>query len=92
VENTAWFLAKTLSRFTTDGSNWVKCNELCGIRHAYMKTGLYVVSQSAFVNWAKRQEQYEKSIGVLKNLPKYASVYYPAANSNWPAAPQDQSP
>jgi len=72
--------------------NWVKCNELCGIWHGYMKTGLYVKTASNFVNWAKGQESFERKIGLLKILPKYSLLYFPTANANWPPAPQDQSP
>lgn len=92
VSNDAYLLAKTTGSYTPDGFGWVKCNELCGIRHGYMKTGLYVMTQSAFKSWAAREYAYEKNIGLLKNLPKYKPVYYPASNSNWPSAPQDQSP
>jgi cytochrome c oxidase subunit II len=92
VENTAWFLAKTYESYTPDGNAWVKCNELCGTRHAYMKTGLYVLSRPAFTAWAKKEYAFEKSVGLLKYLPAYSSVYYPTANSNWPTVPQDQSP
>jgi cytochrome c oxidase subunit II len=92
VDNTAWMLARNTSSYNINGTDWVKCNELCGIWHGYMHNPLYVVSQSKFTSWAKKQYAYEKSTGLLKNLPKYASVYYPASNSNWPAAPQDQSP
>lgn len=92
VDNTAWLLAKVTGGYTTNGKNWVKCNELCGLWHGYMKTGLYVDSPSAFTSWAKKQLAFEKSIGFLKILPKYATVYYPTANSNWPSPPQDQSP
>jgi cytochrome c oxidase subunit 2 len=92
VSNDAYLLARDLGGFTNDGKNWVKCNELCGIWHGYMKTGFYVVTPSAFKAWATKQEQFEKSIGLLKVLPAYSPVYYPAANSNWPPAPQDQSP
>jgi cytochrome c oxidase subunit II len=92
VENTAWFLAKTGGSYSTDGKNWVKCNELCGTRHAYMRTGLYVLSQSAFASWAKREYAFEKSVGLLANLPPYRPTYFPTANANWPKVPQDQSP
>lgn len=92
IENTAWLLARNTSGYTPDGQNWVKCNELCGTRHSYMKTGLYVLTQSQFASWASRQERFERSSGVLANLPPYAPVYYPTSNSNWPSAPQDQSP
>lgn len=92
VENTAWFLAKTTGGYTTQGNNWVKCNELCGVAHGYMKTGLYVLNQGSFASWAKKQYQFEKSSGLLKNVPKYSSTYFPTSNSNWPTPPQDQSP
>ncbi|HLJ69503.1 MAG TPA: cytochrome c oxidase subunit II [Chloroflexota bacterium] len=92
IENTAWFWPRTLGEPTDNGKNWVKCNELCGIWHGYMRAGIHVIPQSAFLTWAKQQYAFEKSSGFLKNLPPYASVYYPAANSNWPTPPQDQSP
>lgn len=92
VENTAWMLARKTSSFTRQGTNWVKCNELCGVGHGYMFSRLYVVKKAQFTSWAQKQLAYERSTGVIKNLPPYASVYYPASNSNWPPAPQDQSP
>jgi cytochrome c oxidase subunit 2 len=92
VENTAWMLARNTSSYTDQGSDWVKCNELCGIGHGYMKSKLFVVTQAKFKTWATQQENYERSTGLLKNLPAYAPVYYPASNSNWPPPPQDQSP
>jgi cytochrome c oxidase subunit 2 len=92
VDNTAWFQPTKPGSFSLNGQNWVKCNELCGIWHGYMRNPLYVVPASTFVSWAKHQEAYERSTGVLKNLPKFSYTYYPAANSNWPPAPQDQSP
>lgn len=92
VENTAWMLARNVSSFTTQGANWVKCNELCGIGHGYMYSKLYVVSPTRFKAWAQKQEAFERATGVLQKLPPYAPVYYPSSNSNWPPAPQDQSP
>lgn len=92
VNNTAWFEAEKLGAYNPNGKNWVKCNELCGIWHGYMRAPLYVVPPSTFLSWARKQYAYEKSVGILKNLPKYADVYYPSSNSNWPPAPQDQSP
>jgi cytochrome c oxidase subunit 2 len=70
----------------------VKCNELCGLWHGYMRNRLYVLTQSGFKSWAQKEYSFEKSVGLLKNLPKYSPVYYPASNSNFPSAPQDQSP
>jgi cytochrome c oxidase subunit 2 len=92
VVNYAWFQPTKLGSFTTNGKNWAKCNELCGIWHGYMRAQLNVVPQSTFVSWAKRQQAYQTSIGFLKVLPPYSEIYYPSSNSNWPPAPQDQSP
>lgn len=92
VDNTAYMLARTTGSYTTNGKFWAKCNELCGLWHGYMRAPLYVESASAFTSWARRQEQSERSSGLLKNLPRFSYVYYPSANSNWPTAPQDQSP
>jgi cytochrome c oxidase subunit II len=92
VSTTAWFLARNTSSFTENGKNWVKCNELCGVRHAYMHSRLYVETQSKFATWAQNQYSTEKANGALKALPPYSEVYYPPANANWPTAPQDQSP
>jgi cytochrome c oxidase subunit 2 len=92
VDNQAWMLAKNTSSFTPSGKDWIKCNELCGIWHGYMRVQLHVLTKSAFQTWAAKQFQAEKSSGLLNVLPRYAPVYYPAANSNWPPVPQDQSP
>ncbi len=92
VENTAWMLARHTSSYSSNGRDWVKCNELCGIGHGYMHNRLFVISRSAFKSWAQKQYSFEKSVGLLKYLPKYSPVYYPSSNSNWPTAPQDQSP
>lgn len=92
VSNHAWLLPRTTSSYTEAGRDWVKCNELCGLWHGYMRSKLYVESRKAFASWATRQEQSEKASGLLKNLPTYSQVYFPGSNANWPAAPQDQSP
>lgn len=91
-ENIAWMLARHTGSYTDQGTNWVKCNELCGVGHPYMHSPLYVVTPSQFTSWASTQESSERSSGLLKNLPPYAPVYYPSSNSNWPPPPQDQSP
>jgi len=90
VVNEAYFLARHTATSTPDGHNWVICNELCGLWHAKMHAQLKVVDQSRFATWASGQEQFERKIGFLKNLPKYSRVYSPGPV--WPAAPQDQSP
>ncbi len=92
ISNHAWLLARTISSYTDSGRDWAKCNELCGLWHGYMRSRLYVESDSAFRKWAARQQQLEKSTGLLANLPKYSDVYFPTSNANWPTAPQDQSP
>jgi cytochrome c oxidase subunit 2 len=92
ISNHAWLLPRTTSSFTYSGRDWVKCNELCGLWHGYMRSKLYVKSTTAFTSWATGQEQSEKTSGLLANLPKYADVYFPTSNANWPTAPQDQSP
>jgi cytochrome c oxidase subunit 2 len=38
------------------GQYTVRCAELCGLRHAYMETPVYVVSQADFSNWIARQQ------------------------------------
>jgi cytochrome c oxidase subunit II len=81
-----------LGSYNPNGKNWVKCNELCGIWHGYMRSPLNVVSPSTFVSWAQKQYALEKSTGLLNVLPKYSPVYYPTSNSNFPKPPQDQSP
>jgi cytochrome c oxidase subunit 2 len=92
VSNTAWLLAKKPMTSTAIGKNWVKCNELCGLWHGYMHSPFKAVTEASFNAWATRQEAFETSTGLLKVLPRYSEVYYPASNSNWPPAPQDQSP
>ena len=92
VSNTAYFLAKRTAVTTNNGRYAVRCNELCGLWHGHMHTRLAVLSRPAFASWAAKQLASEKSSGLLKVLPPYAPVYYPASNANWPSPPQDQSP
>lgn len=92
VENTAWMRARVLGSSTTSGKNWVTCNELCGLWHGYMVAKLDVTTPAKFRAWATHMESSERSSGLLKNLPAYAPVYYPASNADFPPAPQDQSP
>lgn len=90
VANTAYFDAKATGVSTANGSNWVVCNELCGLWHGYMRSTLNVVTKPQFASWATQQESKERSSGLLKNLPKYSDTYFPAPS--YPPAPQDQSP
>jgi cytochrome c oxidase subunit II len=90
VSNEAWLVAKKTGASTPDGANWAVCNELCGLWHGQMRSKLSVVAPATFAAWASKQEQFERSSGLLKVLPKYADVYFPAPG--WPTAPQDVSP
>jgi cytochrome c oxidase subunit 2 len=38
------------------GNYTVRCNELCGLRHAYMEGAVFVVSQADFANWISQQQ------------------------------------
>lgn len=92
VDNTAWFQPTKLANLSSYDNETVKCNELCGIWHGYMRAPMRVVPVATFLSWAKSQEAFEKSTGALANLPPFSYTYYPTANSNWPPPPQDQSP
>lgn len=92
VDNTAWFQPTKVASLTPLDNETVKCNELCGLWHGYMRAAMRIVPMSTFTSWAKAQEAAERTSGVLKNLPPFSYTYYPAANSNWPPPPQDQSP
>jgi cytochrome c oxidase subunit II len=53
----------------------VRCNELCGLWHGAMYNYGRVVSQAAFMSWAKSTEV--KLASVTKQLPPYALTYDP---------------
>jgi cytochrome c oxidase subunit 2 len=38
------------------GQYTVRCSELCGLRHAYMETPVYVLSQADFDQWVSQQQ------------------------------------
>ncbi|MGH2447755.1 MAG: cytochrome c oxidase subunit II [Chloroflexota bacterium] len=90
VQNIAYMEVHGTGHSLPNGTNWVKCNELCGLWHGYMKTHMNILTKSQFRSWANHQLAYEKSTGFLKYLPPYSATYFPAPN--WPGAPQDQSP
>jgi cytochrome c oxidase subunit 2 len=92
VDNTVWFLASTYENSTVPGTFAVRCNELCGIGHSYMHTGLDVMTQRAFARWARARERLERSSHLLERLPKFSAVYYPALPSDWPVPPESPSP
>jgi cytochrome c oxidase subunit 2 len=53
----------------------IRCNELCGLWHGYMFDTGKVVSNTAFLAWIHGQQ---KVFGpVTKELPKYATHYFP---------------
>jgi cytochrome c oxidase subunit 2 len=87
VSNAAWMEANTTSSYSSNGANWVKCNELCGAGHTFMRTGLYVVSPSAFRAWAQKQVAAEKASGLLQAMPPYRAVYYLPPHTLWPPPP-----
>jgi cytochrome c oxidase subunit 2 len=89
VDNTAWFLARRYDSSSNAARYGVRCNELCGIGHSTMVTGLYVKSQAAFVAWVKAEERFERSIGLLKRLPRYSATYNPLPRIIWPMPPKD---
>jgi len=53
----------------------VRCNELCGLWHGAMFNSGRVVSQAAFLTWAKTTEA--KLASVTKLLPPFALTYDP---------------
>lgn len=92
VDNTAWFLARTYESSPGAASYGVRCNELCGIGHSTMVTGLFVKRQASFVAWARAEERFERTTGLLKQLPRYSVTYNPLPRIIWPMPPKDQSP
>jgi cytochrome c oxidase subunit 2 len=53
----------------------VRCAELCGIWHGYMRDTGHVVSQSAFNTWIHQQQT--SFAPATKVLPKYSKTYLP---------------
>jgi cytochrome c oxidase subunit 2 len=90
VDNTVWMLPNHTSAYAASGTNWVKCNELCGRGHPYMHTRLFVLTRRDFGSWASKQFTYEMAIGTIRILPRYAHVYTLGRNYVWPPAPRDQ--
>jgi cytochrome c oxidase subunit 2 len=88
LDNTAWFLARRYDSSPGAARYGVRCNELCGIGHSTMVTGLYVKSRAAFVAWARTEERRERSSGLLRRLPRYSATYNPLPRIIWPKPPQ----
>ena len=89
VVNHAYLNARHTARSIANGQNWVVCNELCGLYHAYMRSRMAIVSPTAFHSWATKLEAKERKDGLLKYLPKTGPPYFPPPVV--PPAPQDQS-
>jgi cytochrome c oxidase subunit 2 len=53
----------------------VRCAELCGIWHGYMRDTGHVVTDTAFNTWI--HEQQTKFAPATKVLPKYSKTYLP---------------
>ena len=58
------------------GAVHIQCAELCGLFHGYMFDTGRIVSETAFVSWAKRERQFVSP--VARYLPRYNNVYLPA--------------
>lgn len=91
VKTSAYMLAKRMGSSTANGTDWVVCNELCGLWHGYMRNKMRIISKPAFATWAATTEHHQKAIGFLSNLPKYSNTYIPQPAAFSPP-PQDQSP
>lgn len=71
------------------GNHWITCDELCGIWHGFMRGPMYVLSESDFTTWIKRQQQIFKA--VHGQLPTVHGVYYPDTPYAFPPAPQSSA-
>jgi cytochrome c oxidase subunit II len=60
----------------TPGSFQIRCAELCGLWHGHMSKTGRVLTYSAFQAWIAAAQKQDAPI--LKYLPKYNRVYYPA--------------
>jgi cytochrome c oxidase subunit II len=58
------------------GSFQIRCAELCGLWHGHMSKTGHVLSASGFQSWITAAKQ--KNEVILKYLPKYNDVYFPA--------------
>lgn len=73
ADNVAFAFTGHVGRFVD------RCDELCGIWHGAMFDYGRVVSKGAFRKWAAAMEH--KLAPVTRQLPKFAWVYYPSANT-----------
>ena len=89
IENHAFVEARFPAQSIGNGQNWVVCNELCGLYHAYMRARMEVVNNKTFTSWASKAERTERADGLLNQLPKYKHTYFPPPV--FPPPPQDQS-
>jgi cytochrome c oxidase subunit 2 len=54
----------------------IRCAELCGLWHGHMSKKGRVLTSSAFQQWITAAQQ--KNAAIVKYLPKYSRVYFPA--------------
>jgi cytochrome c oxidase subunit 2 len=71
VDNVAFTKPQQLGTFR------VQCNELCGLWHGAMYNYGHVVTATAFQKWAAATQFKEANIGLLSELPPYATTYDP---------------
>jgi cytochrome c oxidase subunit 2 len=54
----------------------IRCAELCGLWHGHMSKKGRVLATSAFQTWIAAAQK--KNASIVKYLPKYSRVYFPA--------------
>jgi cytochrome c oxidase subunit 2 len=54
----------------------IRCAELCGLWHGHMAKKGRVLASSAFQAWIAAAQK--KNASIVKYLPTYSRVYYPA--------------
>jgi len=72
----------------TVGSQWVVCDELCGIWHGHMRGPMAVLSAKNFQTWVKQQQA--SHAPVQKYMPPQSDTYFPDPQG-FPSAPQNSS-
>lgn len=77
---TVYLLAKKV------GSEWVVCDELCGIWHGHMRGPMYVQTAKDFKTWVAQQQASHAPL--QKYMPPQSDTYYPDPQG-FPSAPQN---
>jgi cytochrome c oxidase subunit 2 len=70
VDNIAYVKARKTGAFD------IRCAELCGLWHGHMAKHGYVLAAPAFQAWIAGQQK--QNAVIMKYLPKYNRVYFPA--------------